>query len=149
MKRFPAGIVVLVLFPLGCPAAASERAVPEGARGMRPQDIDARFLRVSPADPSLLAGTSLQMRLLPVLPHREPVDVSEFVTRWVSSRPTLAPTDGPLDYDGDGNTTGTNVSADLIRQDHPSVPMCPSGVTDVLNGHTDWGPAPGQSGGQR
>jgi len=55
------------------------------------------------------------------------------------------PTHGPLDYDGDGSTTGTNVSADLNRQDHPLVTICPSGVTEVLNGHTDWGPAPGQS----
>jgi hypothetical protein len=55
------------------------------------------------------------------------------------------PTDGPLDYDGDGTTTGTQVSADLNRQDHPSVMTCPSGVTETLNGHTEWGPAPGQS----
>jgi hypothetical protein len=55
------------------------------------------------------------------------------------------PSDGPLDYDGDGNTTGTNVSVDLNRQDHPNVMACPSGVTETLNGHTDWGPALGQS----
>jgi Bacterial Ig-like domain (group 2) len=55
------------------------------------------------------------------------------------------PTNGPLDFDGDGNTTGTNVSVDLNRQDHPLVMGCPSGVTETLNGHTDWGPALGQS----
>jgi hypothetical protein len=55
------------------------------------------------------------------------------------------PSDGPLDYDGDGNTSGTNVSADLNRQDHPGILVCPTGVTETLDGHTDWGPAPGQS----
>jgi hypothetical protein len=55
------------------------------------------------------------------------------------------PSDGPLDYDGDGNTTGTNVSVDLNRLDHPQVMACPSGVTETLTGHTDWGPALGQS----
>ena len=55
------------------------------------------------------------------------------------------PTNGPLDFDGDGDTTGTNVSVDLNRLDHPAVWACPSGVTETLNGHTDWGPAPGQS----
>jgi hypothetical protein len=55
------------------------------------------------------------------------------------------PTNGPLDYDGDGNTTGTNVSVDLNRLDHPQVMQCPSGVTETLTGHTDWGPALGQS----
>ena len=57
----------------------------------------------------------------------------------------IAPSQGPLDYDGDGNTTGTNVSVDLNRQDHPNVTACPTGVTQTLKGHTDWGPAPGQS----
>jgi hypothetical protein len=57
----------------------------------------------------------------------------------------IAPTDGPLDFDQDGNTTGTHVSVDLNRLDHSSVLGCPTGVTQVLNGHTDWGPAPGQS----
>jgi hypothetical protein len=53
----------------------------------------------------------------------------------------LQPTNGPVDYDGDGTTTGTNVSADLNRQDHPEVTLCPSGVTQILNGHAEWGPA--------
>ena len=57
----------------------------------------------------------------------------------------IAPTDGPIDFDSDGNTTGTNVSVDLNRLDHTSVPGCPTGVVQVLNGHIDWGPAPGQS----
>jgi hypothetical protein len=57
----------------------------------------------------------------------------------------FGPSNGPVDWNGDGNTTGTNVSADLNRQDHPGVTACPSGVTETLNGHTDWGPAPGQS----
>jgi len=48
------------------------------------------------------------------------------------------PTNGPLDFDGDGNKTGLHVSADLNRQDHPGVKFCPSGVTEVLNGHDDW-----------
>jgi hypothetical protein len=53
----------------------------------------------------------------------------------------LQPTNGPVDFDGDGATDGTNVSADLNRQDHPEVMLCPSGITEILNGHADWGPA--------
>ena len=58
----------------------------------------------------------------------------------------IAPTEGPLDFDQDG-IAGNNlhVSVDLNRQDHPTVMACPSGVTQTLKGHTDWGPAPGQS----
>jgi hypothetical protein len=48
------------------------------------------------------------------------------------------PTTGPLDFDGDGNFTGTNVSVDLNRLDHPAVMACPSGVTETLTGHDDW-----------
>jgi hypothetical protein len=57
----------------------------------------------------------------------------------------IVPTDGPIDFDSDGNTTGTHVSVDLNRLDHPAITSCPTGATDVLKGHTDWGPAPGQS----
>jgi hypothetical protein len=57
----------------------------------------------------------------------------------------IAPTEGPLDFDQDGDTTGMHVSVDLNRLDHSSVLGCPTGATEVLNGHTDWGPAPGQS----
>ena len=57
----------------------------------------------------------------------------------------IAPTDGPIDFDSDGDTTGTHVSVDLNRLDHPTVLDCPTGVVEVLNGHTDWGPALGQS----
>jgi hypothetical protein len=48
------------------------------------------------------------------------------------------PSDGPVDFDGDGNATGLNVHADLNRQDHPMVMACPSGITETLNGHDDW-----------
>jgi len=47
--------------------------------------------------------------------------------------------------EGRGDTMGTHVSVDLNRLDHSSVLGCPTGVTEVLNGHADWGPAPGQS----
>jgi hypothetical protein len=48
------------------------------------------------------------------------------------------PTNGPLDFDGDGNKTGLHVSVDLNRQDHQAVLGCPSGVTETLVGHNDW-----------
>jgi hypothetical protein len=51
------------------------------------------------------------------------------------------PTNGPVDYDGNGDTTETSVSADLNRQDHENVTLCPTGVTEVLTGHAEWGPA--------
>jgi hypothetical protein len=50
------------------------------------------------------------------------------------------PSNGPVDYDGNGDTLGTNVSADLNRQDHPPVQLCPSGITELLRGHAEWGP---------
>jgi len=92
---------ILSLLLLLLPAAANARPadtevqrqgpVAEGPRSAR--DIDVRFLQVSPSDPSVVAGTSLQMQLLLVLPHREPVNVSQFVTRWISSTPALASVD--------------------------------------------------------
>ena len=57
-----------------------------------------------------------------------------------------APSDGPIDWDGNG-IAGDNrhASVDLNRMDHPGVVDCPSPVRQVLLGHTDWGPARGQS----
>src|SRR5262249_50720593 len=54
----------------------------------------------------------------------------------------VAPTDGAIDFDSDGDTTGTHVSVDLNRLDHTRVLGCPTGVVEFLSGHTDWGPAP-------
>jgi predicted DsbA family dithiol-disulfide isomerase len=51
--------------------------------------------------------------------------------------------EGPVDWDGDGLTANTHATADLNQNDHLQQ-AC--GVTNqVLAGHTDWGPAPGQS----
>ncbi len=58
--------------------------------------------------------------------------------------PVIAATQGPVDWDGNG-IAGDNLYAtvDLNESDH-GLNAC--FVTDqVLRGHTDWGPAPGQS----
>ena len=44
-----------------------------------------------------------------------------------------APSDGPIDFDGDGDTTDTNAIADLNGVDHP----CGT-VFAILSGSTDW-----------
>ena len=54
--------------------------------------------------------------------------------------PRYAPTEGPVDFDGDGFTNNTNATADLDSFKH----ACGTQLK-VLIGHTDWGPAPGQS----
>ena len=46
---------------------------------------------------------------------------------------TAAPTDGPLDFDGDGATTTTNATADLNGVDH----LCGT-IFTRLAGSTDW-----------
>ena len=89
-------LAIVLVFVLSAPwasARATERNAPEAARGMRPQDVDVRFLQVSPGSASLLAGSSLDMRLLLVLPREKPIDVTRFVTRWISSKPALAAVD--------------------------------------------------------
>jgi probable HAF family extracellular repeat protein len=48
----------------------------------------------------------------------------------------IAPTDGPVDWNGDGDTTDTNATADLNPNDHP-VLAC-TVTSQVLNGHDDW-----------
>lgn len=47
--------------------------------------------------------------------------------------PVIAPTDGPVDFDGDGATTTTNATADLNGIDH----LCGT-VFTRLGGATDW-----------
>jgi hypothetical protein len=55
----------------------------------------------------------------------------------------FAATDGPVDWDGNGAPDNPNATADLNTQDHP-LNACTI-TNQVLRGHTDWGPAPGQS----
>jgi hypothetical protein len=52
-------------------------------------------------------------------------------------------TDGPVNWDGVGLADNSNATSDLNTQDHPTL-AC-SVTSQVLTGHTDWGPAPGQS----
>lgn len=54
--------------------------------------------------------------------------------------PQFGATQGPVDFDGDGLATNTNATADLDSFKH----VCGTVLTK-LNGHTDWGPALGQS----
>src|SRR5277367_4373016 len=89
MSAIPRMIAALLLL---LPAGALATTHTERAQ-LRPQDIDVRFLQLSPADPSLLQGASLDMRLLLALPHERPVDVTRFVTRWISSKPMVASVD--------------------------------------------------------
>jgi len=56
----------------------------------------------------------------------------------------IAATQGPVDWDGNGIAgDNLNATADLNESDHPSN-ACTE-TTEVLRGHTDWGPTPGQS----
>jgi hypothetical protein len=48
----------------------------------------------------------------------------------------MAPSDGPVDWDGDGDTTGTGLTVDLDFIWFGS--RCPSGVYVPLHGHNDW-----------
>jgi hypothetical protein len=54
----------------------------------------------------------------------------------------LAPSDGPVDWDGDGDSTGTGLTVDLIffwwQQSISPRINCPSGNYDALRGHNDW-----------
>ena len=87
---------LLLLLSAGNALGANEtarRQEPVAQKLRSARDIDVRFLQISPSDASLLAGASLQMRLLLVLPREKPIDVTEFVTRWVSSKPALATVD--------------------------------------------------------
>ena len=52
-------------------------------------------------------------------------------------------TQGPANWDGIGLPDNPNATSDLNVQDHPSV-AC-TVTSQVHRGHTDWGPAPGQS----
>jgi predicted DsbA family dithiol-disulfide isomerase len=52
-------------------------------------------------------------------------------------------TEGSVDWDGNGVADNPNATADLNTQDHAAV-AC-TFTNQVLRGHTDWGPAPGQS----
>ncbi len=54
-----------------------------------------------------------------------------------------AASDGPVDWDGDGVADNLNASSDLNQDDH--LPSACSVRNQVLNGHVDWGPSPGQS----
>jgi hypothetical protein len=58
--------------------------------------------------------------------------------------PRLAATTGPVDWDGDGDLTNRHATADLNPQDHLDS-NCGDITNAVLNGHVDWGPAPGES----
>jgi len=75
-------------------------------------------------------------------------DIILFDTSLNGTCPTgqAGPSNGPIDWDGSG-IAGDNrhASIDLNRHDHPGVVDCPSLVRQVMRGHTDWGPAPGQS----
>jgi hypothetical protein len=54
----------------------------------------------------------------------------------------LAPSDGPVDWDGDGDTTGTGLTVDLDFLWWSSlsyIGTCPSGIYVPLLGHDDWG----------
>jgi len=59
-------------------------------------------------------------------------------------RPFIGASTGPIDWDGDGDATETNATADLNPQDHPSLP-CDGTTLETLVGHTDWGPGPEES----
>jgi hypothetical protein len=70
-------------------------------------------------------------------------DLFSFDDGTCSFRP-FTPTQGPVDWDGNG-VAGDNpaATADLNTQDHPFL-AC-TVTNQVLRGHADWGPAPGQS----
>jgi len=53
----------------------------------------------------------------------------------------IAPSDGPVDWDGDGNTTGTGLTVDVLYFWWSSIsflPTCPSGIYIPVRGHNDW-----------
>jgi Cep192 domain 4/FG-GAP repeat len=54
----------------------------------------------------------------------------------------IGPSDGPVDWDGDGNTTGTGLTVDLMLfwwlQIFPFVDTCPAGPYITVVGHNDW-----------
>jgi hypothetical protein len=53
----------------------------------------------------------------------------------------MAPSDGPVDWNGDGDTTGTGLTVDLDFLWWSSVlhiGTCPSGIYVPLQGHDDW-----------
>jgi FG-GAP repeat len=53
----------------------------------------------------------------------------------------VAPSDGPVDWNGDGDTTGTGLTVDLDFRWWSivlSIGTCPSGVYVPLKGHDDW-----------
>ena len=55
----------------------------------------------------------------------------------------MAPSDGPVDWDGDGDTTGTGLTVDLdflwSEIALHDLATCPSGIYIPLRGHNDWG----------
>src|SRR5262249_49651138 len=97
MKRWSIRAVAISLLLVTITQTSTAQVGAGGARAtpgqIQREDLDVRFLQLSPPDSSLLVGASLNMRLLLVLPRREPVDVSQFVTRWISSKPALASVD--------------------------------------------------------
>ena len=56
----------------------------------------------------------------------------------------LAASNGPVDFDGDGSLSNPAYATDLNPQEDSSR-TCGNVTDEVLYGHIDWGPAPGQS----
>jgi len=69
-------------------------------------------------------------------------DLFSFDDGTCTFRP-FAASDGPVDWDGNGVADNPNATADLNTADHPAL-AC-TVTNQILRGHADWGPAPGQS----